>query len=86
MKRKVRIYDIEWQVVYQNYDVKVEVEMPDGTTELLTEKQITRVKEDKSGLKSSNMRELSAPDITVNVKPRTLDIDKKDFYDTERVS
>lgn len=86
LKRKVRIYDIEWQIVYQNYDVKVEVEMPDGTSELLVEKQIIRVKEDKSGLKSSNMREIAAPDITVHVKPRTLDIDKKDFYDTERIS
>ena len=60
--------------------------MPDGSTELVSEKQVTRIKEDKSGLKSSNMRELSAPDITVNVKPRTLDIDKRDFYDTERIS
>lgn len=86
LKRKVRIYDIEWQIVYQDYDIKVEAQMPDGSTELVSEKQVTRIKEDKSGLKSSNMRELSAPDITVNVKPRTLDIDKRDFYDTERIS
>ena len=85
-KRKVRVYDIEWEIVSQTYDVKAEVQMPDGSTEILTEKQITRIREDKSGIKSSNMRELSAPDISVNVKPRTLDIDKKDFYDTERIS
>lgn len=85
-KRKVRIYDIEWRTVYQTYNIKAEAEMPGGSTILLYEKQITRLREDKSGLKSSNMRELSAPNITVNVKPRTLDIDKKDFFDTERIS
>lgn len=86
LKRKVRIYDIEWQIVYQTYDIKAEMKLPDGSTELLSEKQVTRIREDKSGLKSSNMRELSAPDITITVKPRVLDIDKKDFYDTERIS
>ena len=86
LKRKVRIYDIEWQTVSQTYNIKAEVKMPDGSMKLLTEKQITRIREDKSGLKSSNMREISAPDIVINVKPRILDIDKKDFYDTERIS
>lgn len=86
IERKVRIYDVSMRLVTGIYKVSASVEMPDGTQMLLEEKEITRIKEDKSGLNTSNMREIGAPNITITVKDRQLDIDKKDFYDTERIS
>lgn len=79
IERKVRIYDVSIRLVTGIYKVSASVEMPDGTQMLLEEKEITRIKEDKSGLNTSNMREIGAPNITITVKDRQLDIDKKDF-------
>lgn len=86
IKRTVQIYDVEWKVVTAQYDIQAVLEFPDGTSETLTSKTVTRIREDKSGFKTSNMKTVSAPDITVNVLYRELDINKQDFYDTERIS
>lgn len=51
IERKVRIYDVSMRLVTGIYKVSASVEMPDGTQMLLEEKEITRIKEDKSGFK-----------------------------------
>ena len=86
VKRETQLYDVTWDIVTATYHLKAEAQLPDGSTVLISEKEITRMVEDKSGMKSSNVEYRQAPDLTVIVTPRTLDIDKQDFYDTERIS
>lgn len=85
INRNVRYYQITWNIATVRSVIRLDAQMPDGTTQLLTQTEVIRIVEDKSGLNSSTCELVSMDPVYVKVGPGNLDIDTLDFYDTERI-
>lgn len=86
VNRSVDIYKIKWDISRVKIHMKAEAELPDGTYFLLAEKEVNRIVEDKSGMKQYNSSTREVDPIYVTVTGGNLDVDKVDFYDTERIN
>ena len=84
--RYVDVYHIEWNFQECTARVNAEIILPDGTSAgLISGYETTRIIENKDGFKQTNCRTLAADSFVVNVIEDSSDINKAEFYDTERV-
>lgn len=85
INRTVRYYNITWDIVTATSLIRLEVELPNGTTELLAQTEVVRIVEDRCGLNSSSVQNVSMDPLYVKVTPGAINTDILDFFDTERI-
>ncbi len=83
VKRELNVYDCVWKL--QKYTAHVKW-VADDLNMVLYDKEISRIKEDSTGMNGRNVRTIRPADARVKVIKGNLELNNQDYFATERIN